>query len=66
MRAHLVPYSIMADACNRNRSYAYEEFKLKREITNIFNTAREMLDAAEHILQVPLCLLLGWMMEFDT
>ena len=49
-----MPYSIMADACNRNRSYAYEEFKLKREITNIFNTAREMLDAAEHILQVPL------------
>jgi hypothetical protein len=34
------------------RSYAYDEFKLKREITNIFNTAREMLNAAEHILQV--------------
>ena len=44
----------MADGRNRNRSYAYEEFKLKREITNIFNTAREMLDAADHILQVPL------------
>jgi len=33
------------------RNYAYDEFKLRREITNIFNTAREMLIAAEHILQ---------------
>lgn len=36
-----------------DRSYAYDEFKLKREVTNIFNTAKEMLDAAEHILTVP-------------